>query len=550
MYTYDDYLKKRDEYGFTADQISDADDRLAQMNPDAGMALLGFKNDWLTATNESAKAMAHAGAEDIRSRYGNYTGGGNGGSFVPTGTAQYEDPWETAVRTQIRNLENRKFEWSPETDPTVKYYEDAYRREGERAMKDTLGAVAATTGGIPSSYATAAAAQQRNYYAQQLTDKYPELYQQAFDRFMQEYDRDYQMLDVYNAQSEQGYGRWFDQQERDRQARQDLAAAGQQAFENQYMLDELALREDQNRIAWAELDMNDAQFTREMDYKYASLDQQDQQFVQELLYKYDVLNADNEYKWAALAQDGEIADKELQYKYDQLSEQAKQFMQELVFGYAEMKQNRELTEAELAQDQAQHEDNVRLTQEEMQIKRESAALAYAELSESKRKHIQEMAYNYAKLAEEARQWDDNTKISMAEIGLKQDQIKASESAENIELAFAAAEMGDFSLLRDLGLNVDSYEALWNMSMDEQLNPTEEDIVDLYMEQDEPEGGTEYPLETLEDLLYETGTEDSGSEESIPAHIQVIMQKQEKGQKLTESEKILWKQYKKSGEIAR
>ena len=184
MYTYDDFERMVQEYGFTPDQISDADRQLARNNADAGVALLGYKNDWLNADNDSAKAMAHAAAEDIRTRYGNYTGGANGGSFTPTGTAEYEDPWETAVQAQIRSLENRKFSWSPETDPTLKYYEDAYRREGERAMKDTLGAVAATTGGIPSSYATAAAAQQRNYYAQQLTDKYPELYQQAYENFL------------------------------------------------------------------------------------------------------------------------------------------------------------------------------------------------------------------------------------------------------------------------------------------------------------------------------------------------------------------------------
>ena len=466
MYTYDDFERMVQEYGFTPDQISDADRQLARNNADAGVALLGYKNDWLNADNDSAKAMAHAAAEDIRARYGNYTGGANGGSFTPTGTAEYEDPWETAVQAQIRSLENRKFSWSPETDPTLKYYEDAYRREGERAMKDTLGAVAATTGGIPSSYATAAAAQQRNYYAQQLTDKYPELYQQAYENFLAEYDRDYQMLDAYSKLSDTEYSRWFDQQERDRQARQDSAAAVQQAFENQLATDELALRGEQNKIAWAELGMKDTQFNAEMDYKYAALDQSDQQFIKEMLYKYDVLDADNAYKYAALAQDKDIADKELQYKYDQLSEQGKQFIKEMAYKYDV-----------LAQEDQHHQDDVALTKEELAIKRENVALAYAELSESKRRNIEEMAYNYAKLAEEARQWDDNTKISMAEIGLKQDQLKANESIENIELAFAAAEMGDFSLLRDLGLNVDAYEALWNMDYEEQMKPTEEEFVD-------------------------------------------------------------------------
>lgn len=467
MYTYDDYLKKRDEYGFTADQISDADDRLAQMNPDAGMALLEFKNDWLTATNESAKAMSHAGAEDIRSRYGNYTGGGNGGSFVPTGTAQYEDPWETAVRTQIRNLENRKFEWSPETDPTVKYYEDAYRREGERAMKDTLGAVAATTGGIPSSYATAAAAQQRNYYAQQLTDKYPELYQQAFDRFMQEYDRDYQMLDVYNAQSEQGYGRWFDQQERDRQARQDLAAAGQQAFENQYMLDELGLKEraqdHTESIDWAELGLKDKDMQQKYDLAYAELNQNDRHFVDELLYKYDVMTEEGRQFWAKLAQDGEIADAEIKYKYDALDQDTRNFLMEYALDVDKLEFEKDV-----------HADEMELAQ-------------------------QEMDYNWERLREDARQFDISTEqakiIADMEDLLARDKITASKDAEKLEMATVAASYGDFSALKALGYDVSAYEAIYNKKMAEELNSTmeedgtQDDVVDAIANQDNAFGSS-------------------------------------------------------------
>ena len=297
MYTYDDYLKKKAEYGFGADQISDADDRLAQMNLDAGMALLGYKNDWINATNDSQRAFSHAGAEDIRSRYGNYTGGESGGSFVPTGTAAYDDPWETAVQAQIKNMENRKFEWSPETDPMVKYYEDAYRREGERAMKDTLGAVAATTGGIPSSYATAAAAQQNNYYMQQLTDKYPELYQQAYDNFMKEFERDYQMLDVYSKQSDTEYDRWFDKQELDRQARQDAAAAEQQAFDNNLRLEELALNQQQLAILKDEFELSLQKFDHEK----------------------QVAIKDDAYRWAALIQEGKIAEAEQEYRNSALA---------------------------------------------------------------------------------------------------------------------------------------------------------------------------------------------------------------------------------------
>ena len=65
MYTYDDYKKKKAEYGFDTGGVSDADDRLAQQNPDAGMSLLTYKNDFNTATSDSARAFAHANAEAV-----------------------------------------------------------------------------------------------------------------------------------------------------------------------------------------------------------------------------------------------------------------------------------------------------------------------------------------------------------------------------------------------------------------------------------------------------------------------------------------------------
>lgn len=470
MYTYKDFEDKVKEYGFTPDQISEADYKLARQNADAGVALLGYKNDWLTATNDSAKAMAHAAAEDIRSRYGNYSGGGDGGSFTPTGTAQYEDPWEQTIQSTVRNLQNKKFDWSPETDPTVKYYEDAYRREGERAMRDVLGAVAATTGGIPSSYATAAAAQQRNYYAQQMADKYPELYQQAFDRFMQEYDREYNMLSAYGDLSELGYGRWSDKQERDRNARLDMADAAQRAFENDILQREtdsnIKYREDQTSLAWAELGMQEDQFTQEMDYKYAALAQDDQQFVKDLLYKYDVMSEEGKQFWAKLAEDGRIADAELRYKYDALSEEAKQFVQEMAYNYAV-----------LDQEERHHQDNVKLSQQEI-------SLQYSKLSEEKRQHIENLAFDYYSLAQQADQWNAEQKLAAEQLGLERAKINRNASLDQIEQAYAAAEFGDFSHLKKLGVNTDSYEALWNAKVDEMLNPAEEE--ELQTEDDIPE----------------------------------------------------------------
>ena len=443
MYTYKDFEDKVKEYGFTPDQISEADYRLAQQNADAGVALLGYKHDWLTATNDSAKAMAHAAAEDIRSRYGNYSGGGDGGSFTPTGTAQYEDPWEQTIQSTVRNLQNKKFEWSPETDPTVKYYEDAYRREGERAMKDTLGAVAATTGGIPSSYATVAAAQQRNYYAQQMADKYPELYKQAFDQFMQEYDNDYRMLEMYSQLSRDETDKWYKEQ--------DIGLRGRDLdiTENQYSA--------QNEIAWAEIGLQDKDIQQKYNLAYAQLNQDDRHFVDELLYKYDVLSEEGKQFWAKLAQDGKIADAELQYKYDALDQDTKNFLMEYALDVDKLEFEKDV-----------HADEVRLTEAEIKLQ-------YDKMDADKQEHLRNLAFSYYELAQQASQWSEEQKLRAKELGIEADKIKMSASLQEWETAAAAAEFGDFSYLKKLGVNTDSYEALWNAKVEGTLNPEEEEL---------------------------------------------------------------------------
>lgn len=55
-------------------------------------------------------------------------------------------------------------------------YAKQYRREGDRAAADVLGQYAGLNGGALPSYAQSAASQQRNYYASQLVDRVPEIY--------------------------------------------------------------------------------------------------------------------------------------------------------------------------------------------------------------------------------------------------------------------------------------------------------------------------------------------------------------------------------------
>ena len=235
MYTYDDYKKKKAEYGFDTGGVSDADDRLAQQNPDAGMSLLTYKNDFNTATSDSARAFAHANAEAVRKQYGNYTGGESGGGYAVL-------PQEDTYQNQYNELLNTYV----------------------KRMQDTMGAIAAATGGIPSSYAAAAAQQASNYYAQQLADKYPELYQQAYNNFLSEYSRASDTLSQLSALEQNDYNKYLYDQQFKRQDRQEQREITQQQLENAYY---------------------EAQQKFDVDYRLRQLDQNERAMVQAMANK-------------------------------------------------------------------------------------------------------------------------------------------------------------------------------------------------------------------------------------------------------------------------
>lgn len=206
------------------DQFSEADLLLAQKNPDAGMSILKYKQDYANATTDAARALANQGAEGVRSSYGNYTGGGDGGSFrvnpmspssfsygdAPTYTNRYE---AEADKLMQAILNREQFSYNPETDPLYGSYKKQYTREGQRATQDAIGTAAAATGGIPSSYAVTAATQAGDYYAAQMADKIPELEQLAYSKYMNDYQMRMNDLDVVRAAEQRDYAKFLDQLE-------------------------------------------------------------------------------------------------------------------------------------------------------------------------------------------------------------------------------------------------------------------------------------------------------------------------------------------------
>lgn len=157
-------------------------------------------------------------------------GGGTFPQFSYQGAPQYVSQWDSIIQDLADQILNREpFTYNYLEDPNYIALKGMYTREGDRAMQDTLGSVAARTGGMASSYAASAASQANNYFMSQLSDKIPELQQIAYDAYMAgidskrddlsmlmglestDYSRYLDSLSQWNTDRNFGYGVWRDQ---------------------------------------------------------------------------------------------------------------------------------------------------------------------------------------------------------------------------------------------------------------------------------------------------------------------------------------------------
>lgn len=103
------------------------------------------------------------------------------------GAGGYVSPYAERLNQVISGLEGTKWEgWNADADPAMQAYRKQYLREAERSAEDVLGQYAQNTGGIAGSQAIAAATQASDYYKSQLADKVPQLYENAYGRYLNE----------------------------------------------------------------------------------------------------------------------------------------------------------------------------------------------------------------------------------------------------------------------------------------------------------------------------------------------------------------------------
>lgn len=261
-YTYDDFVKAATDAGLM-EQFSPYDLSLAQMYPEAGLSILSLKQDYGNATTDEQRILINEAANQVRNSFGAYTGGRDGseyyaqtprtqtsaidqqindvlgqigsyGSFnygnndayiqALNAVAQaqpfsydaqaptYSNAYSQLQQQLLSDLLNRQeFSYDKETDPQWASYKKSYLREGDRATSNALAQASAASGGRPSSYAVNAATQAGNYYATKLNDIIPTLYQQAYDRYLQEYQMKQSDLNAVNTQEQLDYAKYLDQ---------------------------------------------------------------------------------------------------------------------------------------------------------------------------------------------------------------------------------------------------------------------------------------------------------------------------------------------------
>ena len=160
----------------------------------------------------NARAASTNGGENQKSRYEVPSiQGVNTEKFSYQSAPSYTSKYQNQIDDLMSSILNREqFSYDPESDPTYQQYKESYTRNGQRAMQDTIGQVSARTGGLASSYASAAGQQTYDGYMSALADKIPELRQLAYSMYQDDLNNQRANLDMLMALENNDYGRYQD----------------------------------------------------------------------------------------------------------------------------------------------------------------------------------------------------------------------------------------------------------------------------------------------------------------------------------------------------
>ena len=164
----------------------------------------------LEAENQKLAAKL-GGTVSYDSATGTWSGTARDDSFEYTEEMpEYNNKYDPQIEALLNEILNRDdFSYDAANDPLYQQYVNMYRREGDRAMKETMAEAAAGAGGM-NTYAITAAQQANNYYNSQLNDKIPELYQLAYEMYLKDKESKVQDLGLLQGMDATQYNRYRD----------------------------------------------------------------------------------------------------------------------------------------------------------------------------------------------------------------------------------------------------------------------------------------------------------------------------------------------------
>lgn len=179
----DAYSSIAGQYGLSADGLTYGNDTVS---------IGGIPLDILYIDNEN---KAWAWNKDVLNAVENYANTAEVTSPVNL-AEEYAKKYLNNVWDLANNIQERKdFSYNPDNDPVYKAYKNKYQLESDRATKNAMASYSSLTGGYTNSSAVTAGAQAAQYYSQQLANTIPELAEKAYNRYMEKYQTDLNLLD-------------------------------------------------------------------------------------------------------------------------------------------------------------------------------------------------------------------------------------------------------------------------------------------------------------------------------------------------------------------
>lgn len=214
-------------------------------NPTHSYDVMGYPTQKpTTPTVSSAVASAMAKLQELRKK-------------------TYTDPYGDDLNRMIEEFNNRKaFDYQLNTDQLFLNAREQYMQQGQKAMRDAMGAAATMTGGYGNSYASQVGNQAYQQYLQELNNSIPEFYGSALDKYNAEGQQMLDKIKLKDTQRKDDYAMWEAEYLRDIENAAldyDIAVADEQgkALEGTTAWDRLTDAEKEDlRLQYAKLGLN------------------------------------------------------------------------------------------------------------------------------------------------------------------------------------------------------------------------------------------------------------------------------------------------------